>query len=111
MPLKGPGSSRPSRSTLETGFQVAWNFLTNEATPSFGGPSAFNDISFAIIDLSYTELADTNATTSEAFLPITGFFQQTGWHTFLSDPLTGGNVTLAFGVVDVRAPPSWTRGS
>jgi PEP-CTERM motif-containing protein len=84
--------------------QFAWNFLTNEATPSFGGPSAFNDTSFAIVDLSYTELADTNATTSDAFLPITGFFQQTGWHTFLSDPLTGGNVTLAFGVVDVRDP-------
>ena len=82
--------------------QFAWNFLTNEATLPFSGPSAYNDTSFAVINFSYTELADTNVWTTDAFLPITGFFQQTGWQTFLSDPLPGGSVTLAFAVVDVR---------
>jgi PEP-CTERM motif-containing protein len=73
--------------------QFAWNFLTNEATPSF-----FNDTAFAIISPSFIKLADTNST----FHPgVAGFGEQTGYHTFLSDPLTGGSVTLAFGVVDV----------
>jgi hypothetical protein len=89
--------------------QFAWNFLTNEATASFGGPSGgpspFNDTSFATIKGSYKELADTSASFVFApfpGLPFTGFEQETGWHTFLSDPLPGGSVTLAFGVVDLR---------
>jgi PEP-CTERM motif-containing protein len=73
--------------------QFAWNFLTNEDTPSF-----FNDTAFATIGSSFIKLADTNST----FRPgVPGFGEQTGYHTFLSDPLTGGSVTLAFGVVDV----------
>jgi PEP-CTERM motif-containing protein len=88
--------------------QFAWNFLTSEGTASFGafpagGPSFFNDTSFAIINGSYKELADTGA--SFVFAPFPGvpfFEQETGWHIFLSDPLPGGSVTLAFGVVDLR---------
>jgi hypothetical protein len=101
-PTEGSGIKQTFSVNPGDRVQFAWNFLTSEATLSFGGPSAYNDTSFAIINLSYKELADTNVTTTDAFLPITGFFQQTGWHTFFSDPLTGGSVTLAFGVVDVR---------
>jgi hypothetical protein len=80
-----------------------WNFLTNEC-PSFCGstgnpPNFFNDTSFAIVSVLYSELGDTHATFFPA--PGTGFNGQTGYQTFTSGPLIGGPVTLAFGVVDV----------
>ena len=102
IPTEGSGIKQTFSVNSGDRIEFAWNFLTNEATLSFGGPSAFNDTSFALVNLSYKELADTNVTTFDASLPITGFFQQTGWRTFLSGPLLGGDVTRAFGVVDVR---------
>jgi hypothetical protein len=76
--------------------EFAWNFLTNEATPT-----AFNDTAFVIFSQFFGDLADTNFFT---FIPVsgaTGFNEQTGYRTFFTGPFTGGNVTLAFGVVDV----------
>ncbi len=77
--------------------QFAWNFLTNEATPD----GTFNDTSFAIISPAFHELADTAFAT---FIPApgTGLNEQTGYRVFTSDPLIGGSVTLAFGVVDLE---------
>ena len=99
-PVEGSGIKQTFSVNPGDRVQFAWNFLTTEATLSVGGPSFFNDTAFAIVNGSYKELADTNVTTVDAFLPITGFFQQTGWRTFLSNPLPGGNVTLGLGVLD-----------
>ena len=75
-------------------YTFAYNFLTNEGTPS-----VFNDTAFAVLNGQLFLLANTNSAFSGA--AGTGFNEQTGWGTFAFIAPITGNLTLGFGVVDV----------
>ena len=71
-----------------------WNFLTNEATPTF-----FNDFAFFTVDPFTLELADTGFPVF--FSSDSEFNEETGYQNVsvaLSEP---GTYTLSFGVVDL----------
>ncbi|MBE9037157.1 PEP-CTERM sorting domain-containing protein [aff. Roholtiella sp. LEGE 12411] len=72
-----------------------WNFLTNEATPSF-----FNDFAFFSVNPFTLELADTN---SSGFFSTSAvnFSQETGFKTISIGIAQTGTYTLSIGVVDV----------
>lgn len=80
-----------------------WNFLTNECPVFCTNPpnNFFKDTSFAIISVSFSELADTNDVATFFSAAGTGFNEQTGYKDFTTGPLIGGPVTLALGIVDV----------
>jgi hypothetical protein len=101
--IQGSGIKQTFAATPGEKISFNWNFLTNECPTFCGNPpnNTFNDTSFGIVSVLYSELADTNDVAT--FFPAsgTGFNEQTGYKNFTSGPLIGGPVTLALGVVDV----------
>ena len=87
------GSAIKQTFTANAGDTVSfqWNFLTNEATPTF-----FNDFAFVSL-VGLSELADTVSTFS---LSPTSFDEETGFQTFSFDITTTGTYTLGLGVID-----------
>jgi len=82
--------------TVQAGDVVSfdWNFLTNEATPTFFNDFAFVSITPALV----SELADTNSVF--VFSP-TPFNEETGYQTFEYKFTTAGTYMVGIGVVDV----------
>ena len=92
------GSVIKQEFTVEAGDIVSfdWNFLTNEATPSF----TFNDTAFLSVSGFTFELADTEATFVDAS-GVDRFNEQTGTQTLTFSIAAAGTYTIGFGVVDV----------
>jgi hypothetical protein len=97
MPIEGSAISQTFWATAGDFLKFDWNFLTNEATPSF-----YNDFGFYMISpaVGPTGLADTYSSFNPANVS-TGFTQETGFSTVTWTAPASGNYTLAFGVVDV----------
>ncbi|MEQ9670220.1 S8 family serine peptidase [Coleofasciculus sp. G2-EDA-02] len=90
------GSAIKQTVTVSAGTQLSfdWNFLTNEATPTF-----FNDFGFvSIVSNTLNTLANTN---SSFVSSPTIFNEETGFGTFSYTFQTAGTFTLGIGVVDV----------